>query len=275
MLFGADFGPAARSVSRPGRPPHPKPAKNCPLTHRTALWYYPAMKRSSTSPASSSPSGTCETSSIDSVKVDPIHHKVEFENAQVRVIRWVVPPRDKTLNHSHQNNVNVCLTDYNGKVTTPDGKTREDHFKAGSTAWRESGAHLVENISSQLMTGIIVEPKRPASARPAGAQDVMTADPKHNKTIFENKQVRVIRESWGAGEKSQMHGHPDSVLVLLTDLKVNMTAADGKTTPYAGKAGEVRWCPAAQHVVENTGDKGLEQIVIEMKGVPTGKAGGK
>lgn len=212
---------------------------------------------------------------IDSIKVDAAHHKVEFENAQVRVIRWVIPPGDKTLNHSHRDNVNICLTDYNGRVTTPDGKTREDHFKAGSTAWREAGVHIVENISDKPMRGIIVEPKKPASARPAGAQDVMVADPKHNKVIFENAQVRVIRDSWGPGEKSPMHGHPDTVQVLLTDLKLNITTADGKTSPSEGKAGEVRWRPAAQHAGENVGGKAFEQILIEMKGAPNAEAGVK
>ena len=28
---------------------------------------------------------------LDSTKVDPTHHKVEFENDQVRVVRWQIP----------------------------------------------------------------------------------------------------------------------------------------------------------------------------------------
>ncbi len=212
---------------------------------------------------------------IDSVKVDPAHHKVEFENDQVRVIRWVIQPGDRTLNHTHYNNVNVNLTDYNGKVTTPDGKTREDHFKAGSTAWRDAGAHIVENIGGQPMTGIIVEPKKPASARPAVSQDVTVADPKHNQVVFENLQVRVIRELWKPGEKTPMHGHPDSVQVLLTDMKMNVTTADGKAALNEGKAGEVRWRPATQHAAENTGGKPFEQILVEMKGAPKSQTAGR
>ncbi len=105
---------------------------------------------------------------LDSVTVDPAHHKVVFENEQVRVVRWVVPAGDKTLKHSHPNNLNINLTDYNGRVTMPEGKTSEVHAKAGSVSWRQAGIHVVENIGSQPMEGIIVEPKKPASARPAG-----------------------------------------------------------------------------------------------------------
>ncbi len=105
---------------------------------------------------------------LDSVKVDPAHHRVVLENDHVRVVRWVIPAGDKTLKHSHPTSLNINLTDYNGRVTTPDGKTFDVHDKAGSASWRQAGIHAVENIGRQPMEGIIVEPKKPASARPTG-----------------------------------------------------------------------------------------------------------
>jgi quercetin dioxygenase-like cupin family protein len=104
---------------------------------------------------------------LDSVKVDPAHHKVVLENDQVRVVRWVIPVGDKTLMHSHPESLIINLTDYSGRVTTPDGKTFEVHAKAGSVSWRQALTHAVENIGSQPMEGLIVEPKSPAS-RPTG-----------------------------------------------------------------------------------------------------------
>ena len=209
---------------------------------------------------------------LDSVKVDPTHHQVVFESEQVRVLRWVIPAGDKTLNHSHPNNLNISLTDYNGKVTTPDGKTNEAHFQAGSAAWRKGGTHLVENIGKEPMEGILVEPKKPASARPAGSQDPVVVDPKHQKVEFENQQIRVIRERQLGS--FPMHGHPDNVQVLLTDMNATLTTADGKTQAVTGKAGEVRWRPATQHSGKILGDKPVEQILVEMKGVPATRAGG-
>jgi quercetin dioxygenase-like cupin family protein len=206
---------------------------------------------------------------LDAVKADAAHHKVEFENSQVRVVRWVIPPGEKTANHGHPSNVNIFLTDANVKITTPDGKTTEVHGKAGAAAWRGPTTHVVENIGDKPVEGILVEPKKPASALPAGAQDVMVADPKHSKVEFENEQVRVIRYRYEPGEKSPMHGHPDNVQVILTDAKANVTTPDGKTTPLVGKAGEVRWRQAGQHVVENTGQKAFEGILVEMKGGAT------
>jgi quercetin dioxygenase-like cupin family protein len=107
---------------------------------------------------------------LDSIKVDPAHHKVEFENDQIRVVRWVVSPGDKTAKHSHPASLIVLLTDYDARVTSADGKSIEAHYKAGSAMWREALTHVVENVSPHPMEGIIVEPKKAALPRPAPTQ---------------------------------------------------------------------------------------------------------
>ncbi|MBZ5537020.1 MAG: hypothetical protein LAO31_13790 [Acidobacteriia bacterium] len=212
---------------------------------------------------------------LDAVKSDSAHHKVVFENDQVRVVSYMIAPGDKTANHSHPNNVNIFLADVNAKVTTPDGKTSELHGKAGSAAWRGPVTHVVENTGDKPIVGILVEPKKPASALPAGAQDVVAADPKHNKVEFENEQVRVVRYHFDAGDKSPMHGHPDNVQIMLTDAMANVTTLDGETTPTSGKAGEAHWRQAVQHSVQNTGAKAFEGLHIEMKGATGAKAASK
>ena len=47
-------------------------------------------------------------------------------------------------------------------------------------------------------------------AQPAGAgkADPINVDPKHYKVEFENERVRVLRVSYGPGEKSVMHYNP-------------------------------------------------------------------
>jgi len=47
----------------------------------------------------------------DPVKVDPNHYKVEFENAQVRVLRIHYGPREKSVMHYHPATVAVFLTE--------------------------------------------------------------------------------------------------------------------------------------------------------------------
>ena len=104
----------------------------------------------------------------DPVQVDPKHHKVEVENAQVRVLRITIGPHEKTAMHQHPANVVVFLTDAHSKVTFPDGKTEERHRKAGEARWQAGEKHVVENVSDKPFEAIMVELKgKGAAAKPA------------------------------------------------------------------------------------------------------------
>lgn len=102
----------------------------------------------------------------------------------------------------------------------------------------------------------------------AFAQDPVKVDSTHYKVEFENDQVRVLRITYGPGEKSVMHEHPNTVAVFLNDVQAQFTFPDGKTVPVTTKAGQVIWDPAGKHLPENKGDKPFQVIVVELKGKP-------
>jgi len=106
------------------------------------------------------------------------------------------------------------------------------------------------------------------SAIPAQAQDAVKVDPKHYKVEFENDQVRVLRISYGPGEKSVMHEHPANVAVFLTDGQVKFTRPDGKSEEVPAKAGKTDWGAGEKHLPENVGDKPFELILVELKSRP-------
>jgi quercetin dioxygenase-like cupin family protein len=105
-----------------------------------------------------------------------------------------------------------------------------------------------------------------ASVVPALAQDAVKVDPKHYKVEFENDQVRVLRITYGPGEKSVMHEHPASVAVFLTEAHVRFTTPDGKTQEANQKAGSTQWEAGGKHLPENVGKTRLELILVELKG---------
>ena len=102
-------------------------------------------------------------------------------------------------------------------------------------------------------------------AVPAFAQDATVVDSDHYKVEFENDQVRVLRITYGPGEKSVMHWHPDAIAVDLTDGNFRMHSPDGTSVDRESQKGEVMWTKAVTHLPENLGDAPAEVILIEFK----------
>ncbi len=109
------------------------------------------------------------------------------------------------------------------------------------------------------------------AATMALAQDPVKVDPKHYKVEVDNAQVRILRITIGPHEKTPMHGHPAGVAIWLTDATGKLTTADGKTEEFHTKAGQAEWSGPERHWGENTSDKPLEVIQVELKR-PAGKA---
>lgn len=106
-----------------------------------------------------------------------------------------------------------------------------------------------------------------AHAQPASGSkaDPVKVDSKHYKVEFENESVRVLRISYGPGEKSVMHSHPNSVAVYLTDGMTRMTTPDGKSQDMPAKSGGTSWTPAGSHLPQNVGNKPFQVILVELK----------
>lgn len=112
-------------------------------------------------------------SAEDPVKADAKHYKVEFENAQVRVLRVNVGPHEKSPMHGHPAYVVVFLIEGNAKFTLPDGKTEETKAKAGQILWSEQVKHASENLSDKPVEAIVVELKtRRATSKPAAKKQI-------------------------------------------------------------------------------------------------------
>lgn len=106
----------------------------------------------------------------DPVKVDPQHYKVEFENANVRVLRVKVGAGEKSVMHRHPNAVAIFQSNGRSKFTFPNGKTEERDIVAGQAIWTPAITHLPENIGSDAFEVILVElktPRRRAPRKPA------------------------------------------------------------------------------------------------------------
>jgi hypothetical protein len=53
----------------------------------------------------------------------------------------------------------VCLSDQNGTMTTPDGKTETAQHKAGEVSWGGPTKHREENLRDEPFEALVVELK--------------------------------------------------------------------------------------------------------------------
>jgi quercetin dioxygenase-like cupin family protein len=101
--------------------------------------------------------------------------------------------------------------------------------------------------------------------------DAVTADGKHYTVEIENQFVRVLRIHYGPNETGNMHNHPHSVTVFLTDGKLKMTFPDGKSMVGTVPAGAAVFEEAGPHQPENLLDKPFEAVRIELKSPTEGE----
>jgi len=81
-----------------------------------------------------------------------------FDNSQVRVVRVKIGPHQKVPLHEHVlNRVVVYLTDQNGTMTTPDGKTETAQHKAGEVSWGSPTKHREENLRDGTFEAVVME----------------------------------------------------------------------------------------------------------------------
>lgn len=98
---------------------------------------------------------------LDPVAADPEHHKVEFENDQVRVIRQKVDPKTKTPLHEHVlPRVTVYLTEQRVFTSLASGRGSSFVNPAGKVSWGERAQHSERNTGTAPFEVILVEIKK-------------------------------------------------------------------------------------------------------------------
>lgn len=96
------------------------------------------------------------------------------------------------------------------------------------------------------------------------ALDPIHTDPDKYKVIFENERVRVLEYRDTPGTKTEAHRHPDSVLLMLSDIQRRLTVGND-VREVSVKAGQALWSPAQVHVGENVGTTDSHVVFVELK----------
>ena len=95
----------------------------------------------------------------DPVVVDPAHHKVEFENDQVRVLRIKFEPGESSQMHSHPCLIAIGVRDSSIIFNFPDGTTRPVSMSPGQVVVAKPSVRSPENRGQRPSEVIVVELK--------------------------------------------------------------------------------------------------------------------
>jgi quercetin dioxygenase-like cupin family protein len=203
----------------------------------------------------------------DVVKVAPASAKVEYEDSQIRVLRFKEPPGTKLAMHSHPPYVSVGLTNGIATYTFPDGRTAEQKSKVGQAEFANAVNHASENTGKTNSEAIFVELKtKPAGVVLTGAGDMVKTNPKMCKVEVDNEYVRITRVTVPAHGMLAMHSHPAAnVVVYFTGGHLKTTSSDGQVQDLTIAPGTVKVNPAGKHSNENLGEKISEAVLVELK----------
>jgi beta-alanine degradation protein BauB len=98
------------------------------------------------------------------------------------------------------------------------------------------------------------------------SQDPPTVAPHiYKKIALDNDKVRVMEVEIAAGDVVPWHHHPDHVIYVLTDGKIEITDKGKDPGTMEIKAGDVLFIPAVTHMAKNVGTTTVKLIVTEIK----------
>ena len=94
--------------------------------------------------------------------------------------------------------------------------------------------------------------------------DPVATNPQLYRVVFENERVRVLEYRDRTGDRTQVHKHPDSVMVTLSSFRRRLGSGD-RQVEVELTAGEVRWLDAQEHWGENIGETESHSVFVELK----------
>jgi quercetin dioxygenase-like cupin family protein len=89
-----------------------------------------------------------------------VQQNVEFENEQVRVVRFRFGPHAKIPMHDAPDVIAVALTEGHLRLTFPDGAIQDLRYRPGEASWAPAQRHAGENVGDTPFEFIALQLKR-------------------------------------------------------------------------------------------------------------------
>lgn len=194
--------------------------------------------------------------------------KIILENEYVRVSQFDALPPGYTISRTPDfPEIALWLFDSSSQLLSRGATKTIDSFDFGSVQF------LKDKIKSKIEAPggcdplrliyidlIAVPPSTPFD------KDAVKLDPGHNKVLFENDRVRIVRLQFPLGEKGPIVDKRARVIILLSDMHAEVAKPGGAPEPRDGTAGTIYWSLGGSQATMNRNETKLDNIVVELKG---------
>lgn len=100
----------------------------------------------------------------------------------------------------------------------------------------------------------------------AGASDAVTTAPANFRKLMDNHRVRLIEVTLKPRDKIATHEQGEHLFYVLTDGTLAIEAPGKTGYEMTFTAGESFWLPAQTRALQNTGEKTVKALIVEVKG---------
>ena len=97
--------------------------------------------------------------------------------------------------------------------------------------------------------------------------DPVVTNPDLYRVVMENDRVRVLEYRDRPGDRTTLHGHPDSVMITVSSFRRRIAFGD-RSADVELTAGSARWLDAQEHIGENIGETESHSFFVELKEPP-------
>ena len=193
------------------------------------------------------------------------HHKIVFENPDVRIYHAVIAPGESTLYHPHVlDGVAVTLEGGKSIAQLLDKAPQEGLRTTGAAGFNKSPyTHRVENVGTSQLYFIGVELK--GVLRRVGTVSDFASNPGH-QLVLENERVKVYRISLEPSQSTGMRSRAFPwTTVALTNASLSVERGPSTATVEL-KRGDHQWHEGSStESLKNVGSTRFEDIEIELK----------
>jgi hypothetical protein len=193
------------------------------------------------------------------------------ENRHIRILRFNIPvDQNIDLPKLEKEGLLLCLKCALLRRVPEGGNGEPWEGGPGSALWNRGGvAYNLENHGPGAAELLLIELKDSYAISqirvPYSERDPMLVDAPHFRTMFENEHIRVLLLHLKPRDGTEESQFASRLEIAISGFRTDEELAGGKLTERQQSSGEAVWKDAQLKSIINSGDKSLDEIMVELK----------